>query len=213
MRNVLTPEKALIFRIIHRDNLAWIVKNGLHCASSNILDPQYERIGDQELIHKRTRKFIDIPPGGTLADYVAFYFTPCSPMLLNIRTGFRGIRQRSNEEILILVSSLSRVRKAGLQYLFTDRHAYLKAAEFWSDLGMLVRINWSILQERDFRKDPDEPDKFERYQAEALIHRWMPIDALLGVACCSAPVASDVKRALDRLGSTLRVVARPEWYF
>jgi len=27
----LTPEKALIFRITHRDNLPWILEHGLHC--------------------------------------------------------------------------------------------------------------------------------------------------------------------------------------
>jgi hypothetical protein len=27
----LNPEKALIWRIVHRDNLPWILDNGLHC--------------------------------------------------------------------------------------------------------------------------------------------------------------------------------------
>lgn len=33
MSNNLNPEKALIFRIVHRDNLPWILDHGLHCRS------------------------------------------------------------------------------------------------------------------------------------------------------------------------------------
>ena len=35
----LNPEKALIWRIVHRDNLPWILDNGVHCKSSAVQDP------------------------------------------------------------------------------------------------------------------------------------------------------------------------------
>lgn len=40
----LNPEKALIWRIVHRDNLPWILDNGMHCASSEVQAPQYVNI-------------------------------------------------------------------------------------------------------------------------------------------------------------------------
>ncbi len=39
----LNPEKALIWRIVHRDNLPWILDNGLHCGNLNL--PVYARTG------------------------------------------------------------------------------------------------------------------------------------------------------------------------
>ena len=30
----LNPQKALIWRIVHRDNIPWILDNGLHCGNS-----------------------------------------------------------------------------------------------------------------------------------------------------------------------------------
>jgi len=39
------------------------------------------------------------------------------------------------------------------------------------------------LQRRDFRRDPDDPEKVERYQAEALVHRCLPLETLLGIVC------------------------------
>src|SRR3954466_10875814 len=100
----LTPDKALIFRIVHRDNLPWILDNGLHCRNSDTFNPNYVNIGNVELIDRRNGHTVPCPPGGTLSDYVPFYFTPFSPMLLNITTGWGGITKRRNEEIVVLVS-------------------------------------------------------------------------------------------------------------
>ena len=44
---------------------------------------------------------------------------------------------------------------------------------------MLDRIDWAILRSRDFKRDPEDPGKFERYQAEALIYKYLPIDGVL----------------------------------
>jgi hypothetical protein len=43
----------------------------------------------------------------------------------------------------------------------------LEAAEFHNTLDRLDRVDWPRLQARDFKRDPDDPGKFERYQAEA----------------------------------------------
>lgn len=49
----LNPEKALIWRIVHRDNLPWILDNGLHCGNSAVKAPNWVNIGNPELIDKR----------------------------------------------------------------------------------------------------------------------------------------------------------------
>jgi len=102
----LGPESAYIFRITHVDNVAWILRNGLHCSTSNALDPNFVPIGMTDLIGRRRHRQVPIAPYGTLGDYVPFYFTPWSPMLLNIKTGRNGVIQRPNREIAIFVSSL-----------------------------------------------------------------------------------------------------------
>src|SRR5262249_40870245 len=102
MSKDLNPKKALIFRITHRDNIPWILDNGLHCKSSKMTDPHYVEIGNPELISRRSHRAVPTPPDGMLSDYVPFYFTPFSPMLLNIKTGYGGIPKRRNDEIVIL---------------------------------------------------------------------------------------------------------------
>lgn len=210
----LNPEKALIFRIIHRDNLPWVLDNGLYCGNSAVRAPHWVSIGSPELISKRATHPVQLPPGGRLNDYVPFYFTPFSPMLKNIHTGWGGIQKRPNEEIVILVSSLRRVAAdANLRWLFTDSHAYYQWANYYDDLKHLDKIDWPLLQARDFRRDPDDPAKFERYQAEALVHQHMPVSALLGAVCCCAVLKQDIEQQVAARGLNLAVHARPGWYF
>jgi hypothetical protein len=210
----LTPERARIFRITHIDNVPWILANGLHCGSSDVCDPGFIQIGNPELITKRTTKAVPIPPGGTLHDYVPFYFTPFSPMLYNIKTGWNGITARPMREIVILVSSLQALTDNDVSFVFTDRHAYLAAAQFSSSPSELAdRIDWRILQRRDFARDPNDPGKFERYQAEALAHGHVPLAAVTGVVCHGPAEATHLLGLVRDNGASLSVVSRPGWFF
>jgi hypothetical protein len=82
--NNLNAQKALIFRIIHCRNVPWVLDHGIHCGSSTTRDANYITIGHADLISKRTSRSIPIAPRGTLANYVPSYFTPYSPLMLNI---------------------------------------------------------------------------------------------------------------------------------
>ncbi len=210
--DTLNPQKALIWRIVHRDNIPWILDNGLHCGSSTNNSPSWVPIGSSELINKRATHPVPMPPHGYLNDYVPFYFTPFSPMLLNIKSG-RGVVQRHNDEIVILVSSLHRVAELGLDYVFTDMHAYYQWARFYRDPTQLNQIDWAILQSRDFSRDMSDPAKFERYQAEALVHRHCPVAALLGIICYDSQVEQQIRNWLQQRNMTIDVYARPGWYF
>lgn len=209
----LNPEKALIWRILHRANLPWVLQNGVHGGNSQVRAPQWVSIGNAELIDKRAGRTVPISPGGSLGDYVPFYFTPFSVMLRNIHTGWNGIKQVSNKDVVILVSSLRRVSQLGLPFLFTDRHAYSGLANFYDDLARLDRIDWSLLQRRDFKRDPEDPGKLERYQAEALVHQHLPLTALLGIVCHTDVVRSEIESKMQALGAALPVHTRPNWYF
>jgi hypothetical protein len=75
MSKDLNPEKALIFRIVHRDAMADVWSGGCHCKNDTV-GRKYTQIGNLELISKRDSRVVPCPPGGTLSDYVPFCFTP-----------------------------------------------------------------------------------------------------------------------------------------
>ena len=135
-------------------------------------------------------------------------------MLYNIITGYRGIKKRNREEIVILVSSIPKLAGESVPFLFTDRHAYLKAAVYYAEPCNLNMIDWTILQNRDFKRDPEnDPGKVERYEAEALVHRHVPVASLLGIVCYDDSVLSDLVRQTTKRKLALKAVKKRDWYF
>jgi hypothetical protein len=211
--DLLNQDKALIFRITHRDNVPWILEHGLHARNGSHSDPNFRPIGNRDLIQKRTDHPVPVGPCGTLSDYIPFYFTPFSIMLLNIKTGYNGVPRVPNEEIAIIVSSLRRVAKLGIPFVFTDVHAYLRLAQHSIDLQDLDRVDWRLLQNRDFKRDNNDLGKTDRYQAEALIWKHLPVQAIDGICCYTETVRENIKARANELSLSLNIVKTPSWYF
>ena len=210
----LNPDKALIFRIVHVANVPWILEHGgLFCRNSPQQDPNYINIGSIELIDKRSRRGVPVPPGGTLSDYVPFYFTPFSMMMYKIKTGHGGITKRANKDIVIFVSSIHRLRELGVPFLFTNQHAYPVDTDFYSDIADLKHIAWTQLQNRDFKTDDANPGKQLRYQAEALVHEHVPLSALLAIVCYNDEVKLNIEAMLQARGQNISVKTLTKWYF
>ena len=175
----LTPEKGYIYRIIHFDNLRWHLANGVPCHNAATSNPDFVSIGSPEIIARRCKWKVDVDPYGTLADYVPFYFTPRSMMLSNIQQG-RTVPRQPKSNILFLVSSIPHLEDQGIRFLFTSQHASSGGVKYFSESDDLQRIDWKILQNVDFRRDPEnDSNKTNRYQAEALIYQQLPISSTM----------------------------------
>jgi hypothetical protein len=209
----LSSAKAVIFRITHIDNVEWDLEHGLQCRNSRDVNPSFREIGNVDLIAKRKNRVVPIPPGGTLSDYIPFYFTSRSPMLYNIKTGYNGIPKVPMEEIVIYAASLRQIAADGFGFVYTDRHAKLELAEFSSDLNDLNRIDWPILERSDFKHDPLDPGKMERYQAEALIHHELPCGSLGAIVCRNAAAQDHVDRLAVEHGIAIQTHVKPGMYF
>jgi hypothetical protein len=210
---VLHPDKALIFRIVHADNLPWMLDHGLQCRNSPNQNPNHVNIGSEELIAVRRERQVPIPPGGGYGDYVPFYFTPWSIMMLNIKTGY-GVPQRRNDEILICVASLRDFHAAGRRFVFTNQHGCSAGLEFSNDLADLERlVDWRLLNSRDFKRDPEDPGKQLRYQAEAMIHGDIQLDSLRGIVCHSEAMLARIRAMVAPRHPDLSLKSLPHWYF
>ncbi len=155
----------------------------------------------------------DCSPGGVLGDYIPFYFTSFSPMMYNIHTGRGDVTKRANEEIVILVSSIHKLVALDIPIVFTDRHAYTPLAQFFNDVGQLDQIDWPLLQQRNFQRNPDDQIQIERYQAEALVHQCLPVQGLLGIVCYTDALKSELEQAVKQRALSVDIHQLPQWYF
>ena len=75
------------------------------------------------------------------------------------------------------------------------------------------KIDWDILEIRDFKQDVDDPEKTDRYQAEALVHWHLPVDHLADIVCLSENEKRTLEQEREKAGLDLTIAARPGWYF
>ena len=114
-----------IYHITHLRNLPNILKDGGlwcdHIVSEGNL--AHVSIAHQHIKDRRAAKHVPVSAGGTLAEYVPFYFAPRSPMLYAIHRGNVIGYAEGQKPILHLVSSAEAVQKAKIPFAFTDGHA------------------------------------------------------------------------------------------
>lgn len=213
LADIISPEQALIFRITHVRNVPFLLANGVHCRSSANVDPEFVEIGNSGIISKRKSRPIEIPPGGTLSDFVPFYFTPKSPMLYNILTGYGGLSRKAAGEIVILLSSLDKLEELQLPYLIADRNATLAHATLSSGRAALPSLRWKNWQTVDFKRDQNDLGKMEQYQAEVLVHACLPTAALHAIIAHDSSTQAVVAQAVSDAGLTIPARVRSNWYF
>jgi len=77
----------------------------------------------------------------------------------------------------------------------------------------LNQIDWTLLQSRNFKTDDADPGKSVRYQAEALVHRHVPLTALRGIGCFNEGVRQRLQSMVESRGLSLSIKTTPSWYF
>ena len=82
-----------------------------------------------------------------------------------------------------------------------------------TDLNQLDLVDWPLLNSRNSKHDPDDPGKKERYQAEAVVWKCVPINALLGIGSYTKAVNSWIQGQLDQRGLTAKCSVQANWYF
>ena len=69
------------------------------------------------------------------------------------------------------------------------------------------------MRARDFQRDPRDPGRFERYQAEALAYLHVPVPALSGIVCYGTQEEAILRELMHNAGVDLPVASRPRWFF
>lgn len=208
----LNPEKALIFRITHRNNIPWILDHGLCCSNHNDHDPDFVPIGHPEVISRRQHRTVPLAPGG----YAGRLYSVLLHALLahDVQHPYRSrssqTRQRRNSRTGLLVTP----HHQGRSLICLYRPACLsETANYYNNINDLKNIDFELLQSRNFKRDPENPEPFDRYQAEALIHHRLPAQTLLGIVCYTETLAAGIQAELQARNMTIKTIAQPSWYF
>jgi hypothetical protein len=202
------------YHITHIDNLESIVESGgLDCDNGCAQAGRVPvSIAYASLKKQRAETVVEVAAGGTLADYVPFYYAPRSPMLYTIWRGNVMEYEGSQDEIVHLVCEVESLAEPG-RFVIINRHPITALAEQFDDLTALEGLDWPLMKATRWRDTDADGDRKFRRQAEFLVHQHVPIEAIRLVGAMTDAVAQRAATALATLPNPPRVIVRRGWYY
>lgn len=155
-------------------------------------------------------------PGGTVHDYVPFYFGYLSPMLLQLKTDRVEGYTEGQDPLIYLVSDAQTVQASGAGFVFTDGHGIPAWTKYYSDLADLNKVDWGMVYQRYWADEPlGDSDRQRRKQAEFMVHRFCPWSLIQRIAVINTAVKAQVEGIMAGFGAGLRrlVTLEPGWYY
>ena len=202
------------YHITHVENLASIVACGQLDCDTGCTDAGRSPVGiaHSSLKAQRAKTAVNVAAGGTLADYVPFYYAPRSPMLAAIWYGNVPEYEGSQEEIVHLVCAVDRLAEPG-RFVVVNRHPINPLAEQFDDLAALDDLDWPLMNAKYWSDTDEDGDRKYRRQAEFLVHRRVPIEAVRLVGTMTRRIADRADRLLAGLPNPPPVIVRRGWYY
>jgi ssDNA thymidine ADP-ribosyltransferase, DarT len=203
-----------IMHFTHVNNLPDIVHGvGL------LADTELRRLGrqvvdcaDRDIKARRRARAVDVPPYGVVGDYVPFYFAPRSPMLYVISRGSVLSYSEGQAPLVYLVTSISHIAEAGLQWVGSDGNCAAEFTEFYTDRSELEEaVDWLLMRATYWNNTAEDGDRMRRRAAELLVHRKVTWKCIRRVVTRSELIAAQV-REMTR-DNPIPVTVRPDWYY
>ncbi len=206
-----------IYHITHINNLDNILRDQVLWSDAKRLelDMECEIVGMSEIKRRRLKELeVKCHEGTMVGEYVPFYFCPRSIMLYILYRGNHpDISYRGGQSpILHLQADLGAVtqwaNQNNVRWAFSDRNAGERFANFYNDPTDLDEINWSAVNETDFRDMLVKEGK----QAEFLIYESFPWDLVEKIGACTTRIKNQI---LEILGNDTcpEVEVERDWYY
>lgn len=208
-----------VLHFTHLDNLPAIVSAGaLACDWQARQGPMVTEVGDPAIKDARRSRQVPIAPGGSVGDYVPFYFAPRSPMMFRIACDCRdripGRYQGGDRPLVYFAARIGAVVDSASPWVATDGNARAVITRFTGDLGeVAAMVDWPLMQATIWRSTPEDPDRERRRMAELLVHRRVPLAVFHEVGTYSEAQAEQAKQALGSHSLAQRVGVRRGWYY
>jgi len=203
-----------VYHITHVDNIASMARLG-----AILCDRRCEKDGTQpvsiayeDLKARRAWWRVTVAQRGTLADYVPFYYAPRSPMLYVINRGSVPGYGEGQAEVAHLVLAAEEIAAPG-RFAITDGHAATPLTRQYADLRDLDKVCWKTMRSQFWADTDEDGDRKRRRQAELLVWREVPFEAVRMIGVMTATIAERVRSALAGTDYAPRIVVRRDWYY
>lgn len=175
----------------------------------------YRTIHDTSVQGARANVKIDCGPGGTIHDYVPFYFGYLSPMMFKLKTGRVEGYAEGQRPLIYLVTTAQAVKEAKLHFAFSNGHGLAALTDWFDDLVHLDEVDWEAVNLRYWIDTVNDMDRQRKKQAEFLVHNVCPWSLIQQIAVVDTAMKEQVKAILNDFPASEQrpVHIRPSWYY
>ena len=159
------------------------------------------------------RTIVEVAPGGTLGDYVPFYFGPRSPMLFTYSKGNVPGTSGNQDEIIYFVTEAEYLASKGYEIVFTDGHPITEPKAFFNDLKDIDEVDLALMKSKYWSDTDADPDRKRRRQAEFLVRGKLAWEDISGIAVRTPAMHAWVEEALRDTPYTPPCILKPTWYY
>lgn len=206
-----------IYHCTHVDNLPSILADrGLRSDAAMVArgGPAVP-LGMATIKERRRALPLKCHPGDRVADYVSFYFCPCSVLLYFIhRANHAELTYRGGQDPIVhleaeLLPTMLWAIHNNQRWAFSLSNAGAAYAEFRDRLDQLGDVDWEAVAARDFR----DPRVKEGKQAEFLVRGFFPWHLVRRIGVDSQAIGERVMRLLAGSRHQPLVLIPWDWYF
>lgn len=203
-----------VYHITHIDNLPAILEQGLLSIRAKSGQPVGHRsIAHDSIQEQRHHRRVPCGSGGTIHDYVPFYFCRRSPML----NGVVYAGYAPQDEIIYLEVPITIMEKCSC--VFTDASANANTPpHFYDDPQHLDLLDWDAIETWQWNSKHDRPGQLpvsQRKQAELLVHRSVAPSYIHQITVWNDEIADRVAHYFDaaNLSAPLLHLGYRDYYF
>ncbi len=213
----MIPIPTPILRLTHIENLPTILsREGLHSSNKTPFDQfPYKPIHNPNIQQKRHIQIIPCGPKGTLHDYVPFYFGRLSPMLFQIHTKQIPCCPDGQEKVIYLVAHVQEIIENNMKYVFSDGHGIARFTKYFDNIVNLDKIDFQIVNQKQWADDESDRDRQRKKQAEFLIHDFCPWICVREIIVMNQNMRDVVLEIFSKFSSKLHrpISIKRNWYY
>jgi hypothetical protein len=181
-----------IYHFTHLDNLESIIQNGL--LSPNL--KQGARISHYDVAagtiqQRRSKMIVKAEPGGTVHDYVPFYFGTTNPMFLSL------VHSKNHDQQFFIFFAIPISRLLLDDAVFTNASANTETPpEFYSEASDLQKLDWKSIDNTKWGTK-DEEEKHKR-MAEAMIFEKIQVSEISSIIVWNKSIKDHVIETFEK---------------
>jgi len=175
----------------------------------------YRTIHNVDIQNERHVRPIPCGPGGTLHDYVPFYFGYLSPMLLQLKTNRVAGYNEGQQPLIYLVSTAQAVVTSNCRFVFSNGHGIAAFTQWFDDINHLGEVGWKMVYQRYWSDQVNDMDRQRRKQAEFMVYQFCPWTLIQEIGVVNNSTKAQVNAILNNYDKSLRcpVNVRGKWYY